>query len=443
MEGHTTKMKKRSFWLAGTLVAAGTVLMTALVGGVYLFSYLPWNTYDAIHFDPRWQPLNVRAMHFDSVQDFIQAESKLQKEAHSPLNAMDPIPHFLLGSLYHFSNQPELAIQSYQKSIDIIEADENPYNAVLFQHYVQNARAELALLYYQTGDSVKSKAVLDSLEAREERDDVQLLAALAEVHDDPLRADAHFRLAIQLQHALHLKAAHREYQEAYRLSSDPMLKREIQSYLTVKMPKNYLEISPLALYYIKAGDMAETESLTGGTANLDKAAHFYQQAIVAAPNFEWAYYHLGMVNKKLGQSRKAEEYVSKAIKLNPEFFLPYLSLGELALDQEHFTQAIDQYQKALALTKNLAEPEDNTVVANIQNQLGYSYEQVEDYKHASEHYQAAVSLLDKTFEAYLSENVEGADPGDDDYRQAMDYLRERSEDYSYAKESMQRLDSMT
>lgn len=393
-------------WVLGSLIVCAGGLIVASVAAMFFFLYLPWNTFDAINYQPEWRPVNVRTMAFTEPEEFATAESKLKKLVSKKGNEGDPIPNYLLGSLYQSMDRRDEAMKSYENTVKAVSAGStNWYDRILYKGYVDDAHGQMALLAYQGKDDERARGELGMIKDLSELSDAEMLIALNDVLEEPSRADYHFRLGLALHHALDLPNARREYEQAVALSTDPKLKLEAEHYLTARMPKKGKVISPMALYYIKAGDYSENEA-----SDLDRAVVFYDKAIQAAPDFEWAYYHLGMVYRELHNEKKSVEYSRKALSLNPDFFLPYLTLGEVAMDRENYQQAIIYYNKAMALGANLLETEESGMTANIQNQLGYAYEQMDKVGVALSH-----------------------------YKEALEIAEEDSEDYAYAEEAIERL----
>jgi tetratricopeptide (TPR) repeat protein len=435
--------KRRSTWIAWTigLLLGGNLLLIATVGTLaWRNYYLPFSTYQALETDAPWNTLNPRLMALQSPEDFSRTEAQLSK--HAAHASSDPIPAFLLGSLYQARFDVQPAITHYQHAISRIEqASSGLFGDPRYDYFLNQAQANLALLNYLRNQPAKALKHAESTPSPDLVDNPALFNALRAVLEDPDRADFHYKLGIELQHAMHLPAARQEFETAMRLSSDPRLKWEAAQYLKVRMPSATLTVAPMALYYLQAGSHAQSPP-AGVPANLDNAVAFYQKAIQAAPNFEWPYYHLGSAYHAMGKDNKAIEYNLKALKLNKDFYLPYLILGEISLDQENYPQAIQYYQQALALSEPLTAYHDSTLVANIQNQLGFAHEQQDSFQKALTHYQQALSVLDRSFTAYLTQQQDlTADADDPAFSSALDDLRMDSDDYQYALERVEELKS--
>jgi tetratricopeptide (TPR) repeat protein len=392
--------KKRLNWLIislASLLAGGGALIIASIATLIMFVYIPWSTYMIVDVKEPWRSLNVHTMTFHSAEDFQQAEEELRSHQTDP----SPIPLYLLGNLYQEIERRPEAIEAYQAMLDHIQQS-NWYDQQRYKHYVNDTYSELALLYYLEGNPDAASQALAKVPSPELAPRADVLLAIQNVLEDPARADYHFQLGVELQHVLNLPEARREFEEALQLSSDPHLKMEAQHYLKVRMPDKSKTIAPLAIYYIKAGDFHEHLE-----NDFSRAATYYQKAIQLAPDFEWAYYHLGMVYRQMENDKKSIEYSQKALALNPDFYLPYLTLGEVAMDHENYQQAIIYYKKAFTLCADLLVTDSKSLNANIQNQLGYAYEQLNNMTAADSHYRKAIQLSTEGSEdhAYANEAI--------------------------------------
>jgi len=102
------------------------------------------------------------------------------------------------------------------------------------------------------------------------------------------------------------KMIYRELPETiwYSMGIDPISFKSIDSRLSTTSPSAYA-------YYLSA-----KRSVTSN--EIDEAQHKLHLALRADSNFAMAYWALGEINRISGQSDKAEEYYSKAIKIDPD-----------------------------------------------------------------------------------------------------------------------------
>lgn len=389
--------KKRLNWFIislASLLAGGGALIVTSIAALVMFVYIPWSTYMIVDVKEPWRSLNVHTMSFHSAEDFQQAEKELQANQDAP----SPIPLYLLGNLYQEMDRRPEAITAYQAMLEQIQQS-NWYDQQRYKLYVDDTYSELALLYYLEGNCDEAGQALAKVPSLELAPRADVLLAIQNVLEDPTRADYRFQLGVELQHVLNLPEARHEFEEALKLSSDPHLKLEAQHYLKVRMPDKSKTVAPLAIYYIKAGDFYEHLE-----NDFSRAASYYHKAIQLAPDFEWAYYHLGMVYHQMENDKKSIEYSQKALALNPDFYLPYLTLGEVAMDRENYQQAIIYYKKAFTLCADLLVTDSKSLNANIQNQLGYAYEQLDNLTVADNHYRKAIQLSTEGSEDYAYAN---------------------------------------
>jgi len=87
------------------------------------------------------------------------------------------------------------------------------------------------------------------------------------------------------------------------------------------------------------------------TGELDKAAQTYQEWVENYPRDDAGYNSLGITYASLGQYDKAAEADRQALRLAPEVGGPYMNLGNCLLAQQHFSEA-KQIEEA-ALARNL------------------------------------------------------------------------------------------
>jgi protein O-GlcNAc transferase len=88
---------------------------------------------------------------------------------------------------------------------------------------------------------------------------------------------------------------------------------------------------------------------------LDKALICYAFAAKCAPNFVAAFYNLARLSRQLGQSDDAKLYCHHALSLDAKHVKSYLVLGAILRDEQNVEEALNCYQKALALQPNNAE----------------------------------------------------------------------------------------
>src|SRR5690606_22106499 len=105
---------------------------------------------------------------------------------------------------------------------------------------------------------------------------------------------------------------------------------------------------------------------------------------------EWGHNELAIIYRQMRDYKRATENAHRAIALNPEFFNPYLTLGDIALDEGHPVQAIAYFKKAKAMIRRAPLDATRNLIANIENQIGFAYESMDENEKALEHYRLAM-----------------------------------------------------
>lgn len=113
-----------------------------------------------------------------------------------------------------------------------------------------------------------------------------------------------------------------------------------------------------------------------------RALDYLEKALSLNPKFVPALYNLGIYYKKQGQSGKAVKLLESAAE-NAEQgnkYLAYFTLGEIHQDGKKYDKALDYYTKSL---------DDNATIWNTYRRLGEIYEFKKDKKQAYENYKRA------------------------------------------------------
>lgn len=387
----------------GLMEVAGVVLG---LGAYFVFVDLPETSFSQIYEEP-WQQSNVNRMIFEKPEDFLRARNTLLEITHQPQTKKDVIPHYLLAELYNTTNQTADAIRSYQKVVRF--GEESWYNRLAYRNFIAKAHAALALLYYEQGRNQSVLKELNAIPNLDETEKPSLLQALRDSIEYPERADFHMLLGKELRHDLKLALAARELKNAERLSHNPQLRLDAVNFMKTQMPQQSKDLTPMARYFSLAGEAQQYQY-----ENLERAATFYQLATAEMPDYEWGYNELAVIYRQKKDFARAANYAKRAISLNPNFYNPYLTLGDIALDQEHYAEAIRYFQTGQAIIQRLPSEESMPLVANIENQIGYAYESLDQPDEAARHYEKAMLA---------------ATDGDE----------ESTEDFDYAQEGLSRV----
>lgn len=402
-EASRPRRYKKWLWVAIGGITLHLSLILGVAGSDYLFNQLPQDSYQAIY-DAPWLGLNVRALKFQNVEDFRRAERSLTKLAAQPSNRQNPIPHFLLAELYNTMEQPQRAILEYRKTIQTAQL--GWMNSIQYQEYRDNAHAALAILAYEQGKVEQAQQELAQIDKTNENREAEVLTAMTDALDEPERGDFHLVLGKAFRKTLKLKMANLELHRAETLSQSPQTRLEAINFLKTQMPKGVEDLTPMARYYGLAARSAQTTD-----ENLPKAASLFKKSLAEDPQFEWGYNELAIIYREMKDYPKATEYANNAISQNVDFYNPYLTLGDIALDQENYKAAIEHFQAAEAILNRLPQEDQQTIVANIENQIGFAYESMNDYPDATQHYQSALNL-----------SSDAGDEADEDYNYAQDGL---------------------
>ena len=408
MEEKKPAYKRPVYWLVGVSTFILLSFATIITGGVTFFQLyvmMPDQAYSSV-IDGDWEKFNPRLMAFKTPTDFDRAETRLFLERTASKNPNDKIvSSYLLASLYEYQGKNNKATAEYQETLKKI--DSSWYQSVIYKYFKEDIHASLAIIYYEDKKPAEALAQLDLITEMDLHANRYLLMAMRNTLEDPERADFHFTLGKELSHVLKLKQARAEMQTAERLSTDPDLKLRIHNHLKTKMPRSNKDLSPMVRYYTLAGDTYEYDT---DLQDLKQAAYYYERVISQAPDFELAYHQLSNIYHKQAQYGKAVEYARKTVELNPDFYLAHLTMGDVELDRENYKAAAAHFKNAQSIVATLKDQYHVDLSANIENQLGFAYESLEQSREAVAH-----------------------------YKKALQTATEDSDDHAYAKDALQRL----
>lgn len=394
---------KQQFWplcLGVACLLLVTGLLSAGVIGLYYYTKIPVTAYHSVNQAP-WAYYNVSLYQVQNPIKLHQIGAELEKvvSIQHKQGQDSPLPYILLGRYYRQTGDYPTAIQSFNQSIALINKDW--LSAYYYQHFTDNINAELAMLYYFTDDLSKSTEALAAIEDFENMENPDLLLALQQRLDEPKQGGFHFQLAQQLRSILYVKQAIEELKLAKATVIDPAVKSDIETYEKTKLPLHLTKIKPEARYFLMAGVFNET--IEGDVA---RASEYYQMASHLEPQLEWAYTQLGISAYKQRKYRQAMEAAYQAISLNPETISPYLTLGDIEIDRSNYSLAIAHYSKALTLSQAFQPQAKDALEANIQNQIGFAYEQLGEKEPATIHYkQALAQALENSSDYQYSEEA--------------------------------------
>ncbi len=130
--------------------------------------------------------------------------------------------------------------------------------------------------------------------------------------------------------------------------------------------------------------------------NLSQAKDLYRAILTQNPRHAEAIFRLGTIALQVKQYDKAEEFISKAIKIGPAFAAMYINLGAALRNLKEYDDAIKAYKKALRFGTHDVDAHYNA---------GRALQDAERYEEAQERYQKALSLSDRDPDIWINLGV--------------------------------------
>lgn len=391
-----------------TLLILAVVTVSAGVGYYYLVNTLPNETY-MLSKSSSWAKLNARMLTFESENDFDKVESSLYRMLQDKKYTSSAVPYYLLASLFEAKGQYKEAKATYKAMIQVANLD--PVASIRYQRYVDDANASMALLDYKEGKLSAAEGSLNKIANLNELKNPGLWIALKDVLSEPKRADFRFELGKAFRERLELPEARHEFELALGSSYDPELKLDVTNVMLAKMPAKTQALPALARYQaLRASDLeTQAEVLTKPEEKKhlwDNAIHLYKAMLTESPDFEWGYQQLAHLYIQKEQYGLARHYAELAVAYNPNLYLSRLSLGDIALAEGNYTEAHVQFLQAQQTLSKLGDRYHQTLLVNVENQLGFTQELLQNSQMALAHYHSALSIADQ---------LEEADPSDLNY----------------------------
>lgn len=160
----------------------------------------------------------------------------------------------------------------------------------------------------------------------------------------------------------------RQYQQVVDLLTDALLEQHRDADLYAEK----------AAAYYRLDDKKQTERLV-------------EKALLLNPEQASALHFKGNLEADNKRYDEAIAYYNKALKIDPDFELPYIGLGSIYEEQKKYPQAIVNYNKAIALN-----PSFDFAYAN----LGNIYEAYNESGKAVEYYRKAIKVNPRNEDAY-------------------------------------------
>lgn len=152
-----------------------------------------------------------------------------------------------------------------------------------------------------------------------------------------------------------------------------------------------------------------------------KAVEYFSEAIRIDPRFVLAYYNRGIAWQQLGNEQRAIEDYTQVLRIEPYLADAYGSRGTAYENLGQFERAIKDYGEAIRLAPKVAE--------NYANRAS-SFGKLGRYRQAIRDYEEALRLEprdDETLDAYAWLLATGADPALRDGRRAIELARKACE----------------
>lgn len=378
-------------WIGGIVLAGCTAMVITVMAGLILFVSLPADTYQEIQ-GSQWKALNIRLGKLKTQKDIYQVEQELTEYVLSDSYQDNPVPNYLLGSLYQIRGEFPKASVQYGQALD--KAESTWLNTCKYQFLIEDLHAAMGVVQYELGALDQAEASLKKIDPDVLAEDFPLQKAIWDRIQEPGRGDFRLTLAKKLRSGLRVDEARNELKDAIELSIDPTMQQTAQSYLNLELPPAKPTLSPIARYYLLAG-RAHAED-----GEYEHARTFYENAILEAPGFSWSYLALGQLYQQQKKYTEAKQTLLKAVTLNPDYFNAYLTLGDVAMDEEHYDEAVSYYQTALKISDAHTPYNDRQMIANIKNQLGYAFEKTGQLSDARNYYNEVLTLATENSDDY-------------------------------------------
>ena len=160
---------------------------------------------------------------------------------------------------------------------------------------------------------------------------------------------------------------------------------------------NALKIYPEHQKARKGLDNVTKQFLNAGNksykrGDLSNATSYYEKALEFDPEFYLAYFQLGVLQKKQGQSKLAIESLNKVLEINPEHDKTWFTLGTAYETDGNIDTAIDHYLKAIDI---------NTGYSKAYGNLGKLYTEKQNYKEAEDILKTIVQIDSKYSDGFM------------------------------------------
>ncbi len=111
---------------------------------------------------------------------------------------------------------------------------------------------------------------------------------------------------------------------------------------------------------------------------------------------------LGLDYKRGGFVDRALEAFTEVLRLDPKNEYALVNLEKLHEEQHQWTEAYDTRQRLTQLTTSAARPQNEAILAFLENEIGLEALRRKDYGEAARRFQAAIDLDGRAVPAYLN-----------------------------------------
>ena len=332
-----------------------------------------------------------------------------------------------------FPQDPEVLLaegESYLSTGQIIDAENSFNEALNIDPSFAPALQGLSKLFLYKGDLKKANTFsIKAVQADEDFRDwsnqiVQIIESMSKakkssdsqekiksyesiINDHPYYSDAYFYLGYSHYKAQDIKAASLNFSKALQIYPDHKNAKTMLGNITKKL--------------LNDGNKAYKRG------DLGKATTYYKTALEYDPNFYLAYFQLGVLQKKQGQSKAAIESLNKVLDIKPEHDKTWFTLGTAHESDGNNEKAIEHYQKAIdinpryskaygnlgkLLTEKIAYKEAEDILktavqidpeyADGYMRLGLLYIELENYEEAASNLEISTELDDKDHNKYFN-----------------------------------------
>ncbi len=304
----------------------------------------------------------------------------------------------LFLSTIMFSQDPEFLLnegEKYLASGQINEAENSFNNSLKVDPSFAPALQALSKVYLHKGDLKKANEFsIKAVQADEDFRDwsnqiVQIIESMSKakksttleeaikgyesiIANHPYYSDAYFYLGYRHYKSQDIESASMSFSKALEIYPDHKNAKTMLGNITKKLlndgNKSY-----------KRGD-------------LSKAISYYEKALVYDPRFYLAYFQLGVLQKKQGQSKAAIESLNKVLDIKPDHDKTWFTLGSAYETDGNSDLAIENYQKAIEIN-----PEYSKAYGN----LGKLFTEQKAYTRAEEVLKTAIQIDSKYADGYM------------------------------------------